>query len=115
MCGILPISGRASGGHGRMQACVMSGSGLPSFLLIVEKEAAAALTRAGSACTWPRDGGDRGVSKKVPVPSRLQGAWRPTSQLCTLRNRWRRLANQIAKACRGAYRMHFDGPTSPGG
>mmetsp|Transcript_2304 Transcript_2304/g.6689 ORF Transcript_2304/g.6689 Transcript_2304/m.6689 type:complete len:291 (-) Transcript_2304:154-1026(-) len=44
--------GSASGGHGRMHACTVSGVP-PSRLDIVEKESVAALTRAGSACTWP--------------------------------------------------------------
>ena len=52
-----PMYGSASGGHGRMHACTVSGVP-PSRLDIVEKESVAALTRAGSACTWP---GGRGV------------------------------------------------------
>lgn len=55
--------GRASGGHGRMQACTTSGSP-PSFLLISEKASLAALARAGSAST--SDGGSSPARNLLP-------------------------------------------------
>ena len=55
MCGIAPMYGSASGGHGRMHACTVEGSP-PSRLDMVEKESVAALTRLGSASTWPGGG-----------------------------------------------------------
>mmetsp|Transcript_20446 Transcript_20446/g.27751 ORF Transcript_20446/g.27751 Transcript_20446/m.27751 type:complete len:235 (+) Transcript_20446:282-986(+) len=52
MSGIFPIIGIASGGQGRMQACVMSGVP-PRRLLMVEKASVAAWTLCSSGKTSP--------------------------------------------------------------
>ena len=49
---ILPNMGIASGGHGRMHACTVSGVP-PSRFDMVENEAVAASTRLGSGWTSP--------------------------------------------------------------